>query len=61
MKVKVITKFKDKYTKLWHEVNDEFTVTEERYEEIKRFVQKLETVEPKIVKNKKKIKGDSLK
>ena len=61
MKVKVITKFKDKYTKLWHKVNDEFTVTEERYEEIKRFVQKLETVEPKTVKNKKKTKGDSLK
>lgn len=60
MKVKVITKFKDKNTKLWHEVNDEFTVTEERYEEIKKFVQKLETVELKSVKNKKKNKGDSL-
>lgn len=43
MKVIVTTKFKDKYTMLWHEVDDEISVTKERYEEIKSFVKIKET------------------
>lgn len=57
MKVKVITKFKDKYSKLWHYVDDEFNVTADRFEEIKKFVIKLP--EENTSKGKKKIKGDS--
>ena len=39
MKVIVITRFKDKYTKMWHNVGDILTnVSEDRYAEIKKFV-----------------------
>lgn len=34
MKVKALVRFKDKYTKKVHKVDDEWDVTEERYEEI---------------------------
>jgi hypothetical protein len=34
MKVKVVKKFRDKYTKKIHEVGEEIEVTKERYEEI---------------------------
>lgn len=42
MKVIVKIKFKDKYSKVWHHVNDELSVTSKRYEEIKKFVNVLE-------------------
>lgn len=43
MKVVVKTKFKDKYTKQWHEVNDVLNnVNEDRYTEIKKFVKVIE-------------------
>lgn len=54
MKVVVITKFKDKYTKVWHEVNDELTINKDRYEEIKRFVKLVNN--NAIAKQKKKNK-----
>ena len=38
MTVIVITKFKDKYTKVWHMPNEELNVDSKRYEEIKKFV-----------------------
>lgn len=34
MRVKVVKKFRDKYTKKIHEVGEEIEVTKERYEEI---------------------------
>lgn len=43
MKVKVLKKFRDKYTKRIHKVNDVLEVTEERYKEI---LQKGKLVEP---------------
>lgn len=43
MKVKVLEKFRDKYTKRIHKVNDVLEVTEERYKEI---LQKGKLVEP---------------
>ena len=52
MKVIVTTKFKDKYTKVWHEVNDELIINKDRYEEIKDVV--------KVVKNNKIIKQKNL-
>lgn len=43
MKVIVKTKFKDKYTKKWHLVNEELNnVNEDRYTEIKKFVKIIE-------------------
>ena len=43
MKVEVITRFKDKYTKMWHKVGDVLTnVSEDRYAEIKKFVKVIE-------------------
>lgn len=43
MKVIVKTKFKDKYTKQWHVVNDVLNnVNEDRYTEIKKFVKVIE-------------------
>lgn len=42
MKVKVITKFKDKYTFVWHEINDNMIVDEKRYKEIKNLVKVVE-------------------
>ena len=43
MKVEVITRFKDKYTKMWHNVDDILTnVSEDRYTEIKKFVKVIE-------------------
>ncbi len=38
MKVKVVVKFKDKYTSSWHYVDEILNVSEERYKEIERFV-----------------------
>lgn len=56
MKVIVITKFKDKYTKVWHEINDELTVNKKRYEEIKNFVKLINNnaITNKKIKNKVK-------
>lgn len=43
MKVEVITRFKDKYTKMWHNVGDVLTnVSEDRCAEIKKFVKVIE-------------------
>ena len=43
MKVEVITRFKDKYTKMWHNVGAILTnVSEDRYAEIKKFVKVIE-------------------
>ena len=50
MTVIVITKFKDKYTKVWHMPNEELNVDSKRYEEIKKFV--------KLKKQKNKNKQD---
>ncbi len=59
MKVKVVIRFKDKYTHSWHVVGETLTVSEERYKEIERFV-KLLTDEPiKKVSSKKNNKADS--
>ena len=42
MKVIVITRFKDKYSKKFHNVNDKLTVKKNRYDEIKNFVKIIE-------------------
>lgn len=42
MKVKVIEIFRDKYTNEVYELNHELTVDEKRYEEIKKYVEKIE-------------------
>lgn len=43
MKVEVITRFKDKYTKMWHNIGDVLTnVSEDRCAEIKKFVKVIE-------------------
>lgn len=47
MKVKVKEIFRDKYTNEVYKLNKELDVTDERYEEIKQYVDKVE-------KNKKK-------
>lgn len=55
MKVIVITKFKDKYTKVWHEINDELTINQGRYEEIKNFVKLVNNNATTKQKNKNKV------
>lgn len=42
MKVKVIESFRDKYTKEIYEIGRILTVTNERYEEIKKYVELFE-------------------
>ena len=42
MKVKVKSIFKDKYTDKRYELNDELDVTDEIYEEVKQYVEKIE-------------------
>ena len=42
MKVKVKNKFRDKYTNKVYEINDKLDITNERYEEIKQYVEKIE-------------------
>lgn len=62
MNVIVITRFKDKYTKMWHEVNDILkNVSEDRYAEIKKFVKIIDDVDTKTSKktsSKKKNKAN---
>lgn len=41
MKVKVKEVFRDKYTNKVYTLNDEIEVTEERYKEIERYVEKI--------------------
>jgi prefoldin subunit 5 len=41
MKVRVISIFRDKYTKKIHKINDELDVSKKRYEEIKQYVEKI--------------------
>ena len=50
MKVRVTEIFRDKYTNKVYELNEEIEVTEERYEEIKQYVENID--------NKKKKKAD---
>lgn len=61
MKVKVITKFKDKYTHCFHEVNEILNVNELRYNEIAKFVKVIEdeikTDNTRKVSSKKKNKS----
>lgn len=61
MKVKVIIRFKDKYTHSWHEVGEILTVSEERYQEIARFVEVIKDEDTIIKKSssKKNSKADS--
>ena len=47
MKVKVVVKFKDKYTSSWHNVDEVLIVSEERYKEIERFVKVIIDEKPK--------------
>lgn len=54
--VKVLIRFKDKYTKTWHKVDDILQVDQKRYDEIKSFVKVLKNESPKKSK-----KGESLK
>lgn len=42
MKVKVKSIFKDKYTNKVYKLNDELDVTDERYKEVKQYVEKIE-------------------
>lgn len=49
MKVKVMSIFRDKYTKKKHKIGDEIEVSNERYNEIKQFVEQ--------VKDKKNTEG----
>lgn len=42
MKVKVIEDFRDKYTNEIHTKNKKIEVTEERYKELKGYVEKIE-------------------
>lgn len=58
MKVKVVVKFKDKYTSSWHNVDEILTVSEERYKEIERFVKVIIDEKPKG-SSKKNNKADS--
>lgn len=69
MKVKTIERFTDLKEDKVREVNDEFEVSKERYEEVKRFVVEVEEVEEikeveevvevvEVVKAPKKKKGD---
>ena len=58
MKVKVVVKFKDKYTSSWHNVDEILTVSEERYKEIERFV-KIKIEEKTKGSSKKNNKADS--
>lgn len=51
MTVKVIKKFKDKYSLKMHEVGDIMEVDEKRYEEIKDFVD-VKTTKKKTTKSK---------
>ena len=43
MKVKVISVFRDKYTKETYKVNQAIEVSKERYNEIKQYVEKIKT------------------
>lgn len=56
MKVKVVTKFRDKYTKEVYEVNKILTVSQERYDEIKQWVKLFE----ETVKKSDRRKGKEL-
>jgi len=61
MKVKVTQKFKDKYTKTWHEFNEILEVSQDRYLEIKKFVKIEDNNEPKpstITTSKKENKAN---
>lgn len=58
MKVKVVVKFKDKYTSSWHNVDEVLIVSEERYKEIERFVKVIIDEKPKG-SSKKNNKADS--
>lgn len=42
MKVKVKEIFRDKYTNKVYKINDELDVTDERYKEIKQYVEEIE-------------------
>lgn len=50
MKVICLVRFKDKNTKCFHEVDDEFSVDQKRYKEIEKYVRIKE--EPKNENNK---------
>lgn len=47
MKVKVIDKFRDKYTDEVYEVGKELTVDEKRFKEIEMYVEKIQTKKEK--------------
>lgn len=47
MKVKVKEIFRDKYTNEVYKLNKELDVTDERYEEIKQYVEKVEKINKK--------------
>ena len=56
IKVKVINQFVDKYTNELYEINQILEVTEERYNEIKKYVELFE----EIVKKSDRRKGKAL-
>lgn len=56
IKVKVINQFVDKYTNELYEINQILEVTEERYNEIKKYVELFE----EIVKKSDRRKGKEL-
>lgn len=56
IKVKVINRFVDKYTNELYEINQILEVTEERYNEIKKYVELFE----EIVKKSDRRKGKEL-
>lgn len=43
MKVKVVSVFRDKYTKETYKVDDVIEVSKERYNEIEQYVEKIKT------------------
>ena len=51
MKVEVIRRYSDRYTKEVHEVGDKIEITEERYSDLRRFVKEIKEVK-KVTKKK---------
>ena len=55
MKVKVLIDYVDKYTYVWHKVDETVEMTEERFKEINKKRQFVQEIKEKKPKRKKKI------
>ena len=61
MKVKVLSQFKDKYTRQIHKAGDELDITEERYKEILTVDNLVEPIQASEAQPKKTRKASSKK